>query len=197
MKRSARADWSRIHYTMHSLPAPSVAVHSMANAPHPAALPPDRLRAECVMERVRRSGPGGQHRNKVETGIVLRHVPTGISAEANERRSQADNLAVARQRLRVRLAIHVRGRVPIDEPSALWRSRVGSGTIAVNQGHVAYPALLAEAVDMLAAENWDIAVAAERLGISQSQLTKFLRREPEAFGQFNAERTARGLRKLI
>ncbi|MEX2170138.1 MAG: peptide chain release factor-like protein [Pirellulales bacterium] len=164
----------------------------MSEVLHPSALPLEQLRAECVVQRVRRSGPGGQHRNKVETGVVIRHEPTGVRAEANERRSQAENLAIAWQRLRVRLALAVRKEAPNGGPSALWHSR----GVAVSQGHCDYPALLAEALDMLAASDWDIAAAAGRLGVSRSQLTKFLRREPEAFSQLNAERAAKGLRKL-
>ncbi len=47
----------------------------------------------------RASGPGGQHRNRRETGVRIRHLPTGIVVSATERRSQADNRAVARERL--------------------------------------------------------------------------------------------------
>ena len=72
---------------------------------HPAALPDDDLLSICNETRTRRGGPGGQHRNKVETAVVLQHRPTGLNAEANERRSQADNRRVALQRLRLRLAI--------------------------------------------------------------------------------------------
>ena len=68
--------------------------------PHPAAVPAVDLLKDCAVERTRRSGPGGQHRNKVETAIVLTHRPTGIQAEASERRSQPENLAVATFRLR-------------------------------------------------------------------------------------------------
>jgi hypothetical protein len=169
----------------------------MADMLHPAALSLEKLRAECTVERVRRSGPGGQHRNKVETGIVLVHVPTGVRAEASERRSQAENMAVAWQRLRVRLALTVRRPTPGGEPSALWQSRIVGQGLAVNEGHEDYPALLAEALDVLAASDWDELLAAERLGINRSQLTKFLRREPEAFGLLNAERAARGQKRLI
>ena len=55
---------------------------------HPASLDVQRLLVDCESRRERRGGPGGQHRNKVETAVVLRHLPTGIVAEANERRSQ-------------------------------------------------------------------------------------------------------------
>ncbi|MBI5018355.1 MAG: peptide chain release factor-like protein [Deltaproteobacteria bacterium] len=45
------------------------------------------------------SGPGGQHRNKRETAVRVRHVPTGVTVEASEERSQARNREVALERL--------------------------------------------------------------------------------------------------
>src|SRR4051794_13878872 len=72
---------------------------------HPACVPTAALLLQCEVRRQRRSGPGGQHRNKVETAVVLVHGPTGIRGEASERRSQTQNLKVAVQRLRVKLAI--------------------------------------------------------------------------------------------
>ena len=52
-------------------------------------------------------GPGGQHRNKVATGVRLVHRPSGTVVTATERRSQAANREVAFARLAARL--HVAG----------------------------------------------------------------------------------------
>lgn len=165
--------------------------------PHPAALDPARLLADCDVRFTRRSGPGGQNRNKVETAAILTHRPTGLAAEAGERRSQGENRRAALFRLRLLLALDVRRPIgPVDGPSALWRSRLRGGRIAVNPAHDDFPALLAEALDALAARDQDVKAAAEALGCSPSQLVKLLKDEPRALTRVNADRRERGLRPL-
>jgi protein subunit release factor B len=61
------------------------------------------MRRDIKVEYVKAGGPGGQHRNKTETGVRITHVPTGIVVTATERRSRAQNLAVALGRLEERL----------------------------------------------------------------------------------------------
>ena len=61
------------------------------------------LKLECDITFVRDSGPGGQHRNRRETGVRLYHRPSGITITATERRSQNQNLEMAFDRLINRL----------------------------------------------------------------------------------------------
>jgi hypothetical protein len=158
---------------------------------HPAQLPIDDLLAACNFQRTRRSGPGGQHRNKVETAVVVEYLPTGLRAEANERRSQEQNRQMALHRLRVKLALEVRT-PPLAEVSELWRSRTTGGKLAINSEHDDFPALLSEALDMIADAEFEIAAAAPRLGVSSSQLVRLLKLEPAVIASVNRERRLRG-----
>lgn len=165
---------------------------------HPAALPDDRLLADCRVSFTRRSGPGGQNRNKVETAVVLKHLPTGIVVEANERRSQSENRRVALDRLRRSLAVSIRIESAEDQAvSNLWKSRRRDRKIAINPAHVDFPALLAEALDAAAKAGWDVAAAAARLGCSSSQLVKLFKHEPKAMELVNRQRELKGLNPLL
>jgi hypothetical protein len=165
------------------------------DAAHPAALPPDILHARCQETRTRRSGPGGQHRNKVETAVVLFDPQTEISAEASERRSQADNRRMAIFRLRLNLALGYRREPsPLDAPSEVWNARCRHGRISINPSHDDFPSLLAEALDRIVACGWDVSAAAEQLHATTSQIIRLLKHEPRAMTLVNRERQLRDLR---
>ncbi|MEM7474641.1 MAG: peptide chain release factor-like protein [Planctomycetota bacterium] len=144
---------------------------------------------DCSIRRTRRSGPGGQHRNKVETAVILCHQPTGTEAEANERRSQAENKRVALIRLRLSLAIQVRSPEPADSPSICWSQRTKNGKIAISATHGEFPALLAEALDQIVALEFEIPAAAKSLAVTTSQLIRMLKKHMPAFEFVNRERT--------
>lgn len=69
------------------------------------------LKKETKVFRFGASTKGGQRANKKETGIRLRHIPSGV--EVVERgRSQARNLKLALERLQERLRALNRPKVP-------------------------------------------------------------------------------------
>lgn len=169
----------------------------LESGPHPATLADDELLALCELGRGRTSGPGGQHRNKVETLVILTHRDTGVVGRAGERRSAEENKRVALRRLRLELATRVRVPVPAGEiRSELWLERCRNGRISCNPKHRDYPSLLAEALDAVAACGLDAKRAATRLDCTQSQLVKLVKEHPPAFATLNAARRERGMHEF-
>ncbi|MBI1345982.1 peptide chain release factor-like protein [bacterium] len=161
---------------------------------HPCSLPVDVLLKECAATTSRGSGPGGQHRNKTESAVVLTHRPTNVTGQASERRSQIENQQKALKRLRVNLALEVRSAEQGEfAPSELWRQRCPQTRIIINPDHADFAALLAEALDVLAYRHAQFTHSAEQLACTSSQLRKFLRLEPRAWQLVNQWRKQYGL----
>ena len=158
----------------------------------------EQLLKYCEISFGRSGGPGGQHRNKVETACTILHKPSELTASAGERRQQSQNRHEAIFRLRLRLAFKLRRDVHREHyrPSELWQQRRQGKRIAVNPKHKDYPALLAEAIDVIYARNFDVAGAAGVLGVSMSQLAKLVRHHKHAFARVNEGREATGLNAL-
>ncbi len=165
---------------------------------HPATMEPEDLLRQCEILTGRVAGPGGQHRNKTDSAVFIRHSPTALETQATERRSQHENRRVALWRIRVKLAIRCRTAVNRDRhrPSELWCRRRQGAKLPVSPTHEDYPALLAEALDVVTARRFDIAGAAAVLGITMSQLSRLIRHEKHAFAMLNEGRESTGLPRL-
>ncbi len=85
------------------------------------------LKRQVIVETYRSKGPGGQRKNKVETAVRVKHLPSGITVVGTEHRSQTENRKLAFERLRRRLMKlnrPLRRRIPTSTPWTATEKRM-------------------------------------------------------------------------
>ena len=150
------------------------------------------LLAQCDATSSSTHSPGGQHRNKAESAVRLRHRPSGLVAQCEANRDRVDNRAEALRRLRIRLALHERGAA---DPRWLDAHRQGNG-LALGPDDDGYARVVACVLDALTTAGGQLGEAARALGLSSSQFTKTVGLDKEVLHAANQVRTAAGLRAL-
>ena len=161
----------------------------------------DALIAQCEVDRYRASGPGGQHRNKTESAVRLRHKLTGVSAIGEDSRSQAENKVHAVRRLRSAIALEVREPVQLDgwRPSPRLAALVAGGTAPLGgktRQTGEYWAGIAELLDVLVAGGLEIGATAQRLGVTTGALSKLVLHDDLVARAVNDLRRAKAMRPL-
>lgn len=191
------------HHSPHTQEAPEIPAPDqrlptvMVSSLHPTIVHPDQLLESCDLRTQRRSGPGGQHRNKTSSGAFLHYPPTNTTSEATERRSQADNRRIALERLRFRLAVEVRSPSPIDGHSVSTeeenlRQRYQGQSLKMNDRNSDKPAILALLLNDLHACGGQPSAVGPVWQTSTSAIVRLIKSHASAFVFLNRIRQHHG-----
>ncbi|MFQ5501595.1 MAG: peptide chain release factor family protein [Phycisphaerae bacterium] len=156
-----------------------------------------QLLAACEVDVFRGPGPG-QKRNKTRSSVRLRHSPSGLVAQSQESRSQHRNKALALRRLRRTLALEIRERVGPDwtAPEIFRRYLSTTGRIEIAVRNFDYPRVIAVVLDVVVESGGVLRDAADLLGITSGQLSRFVASDEKVLARINQIRRAEGLRPI-
>ncbi|XP_028121938.1 uncharacterized protein LOC114319144 isoform X1 [Camellia sinensis] len=148
------------------------------------AMTDQQLMTQCDMDTFKSSGPGGQHRNKRESAVRIKHLPTGIVAQAAEDRSQHKNRAAALARLRNLFALKVRNTVDLDAyspPQELLQILPAKSTIRgsscgpqIGPNNPKFALGMQALLDLIFAVEGSVSDAARNLGLSTGALSRLI-----------------------
>ncbi|TYH60340.1 hypothetical protein ES332_D08G285000v1 [Gossypium tomentosum] len=144
----------------------------------------EELMRQCELNTFKASGPGGQHRNKRESAVRLKHLPTGIIARAVEDRSQHMNRASALARLRTLIALKVRNPVSLESyspPPELLQILPRNSTLRrsdsgpqIGPNNPKFILGMQALLDLIFAVDGSISDAAKLLGMSTGALSRLI-----------------------
>ncbi|KAK8960312.1 hypothetical protein KSP40_PGU014803 [Platanthera guangdongensis] len=166
----------------------------------------EELMNQCEMDTFKSSGPGGQHRNKRESAVRLKHLPTGIIAQAVEDRSQHRNRSTALSRLRTLLALKVRNPIVLDgykPPLELLQILPAKSTIRgseagsqIGPNNPKFAMGMQALLDLLSTVEGSVSTAAKILGLSTGALSRLILSDDSLRAAVNDLRTSKGMRPL-
>uniref|UniRef100_A0A804M758 Prokaryotic-type class I peptide chain release factors domain-containing protein n=2 Tax=Zea mays TaxID=4577 RepID=A0A804M758_MAIZE len=162
----------------------------------------EELMEQCDMGTFKASGPGGQHCNKRESAVRLKHLPIGIIAQAVEDRSQHKNRASALSRLRTLIALKVRRPINLEDytpPVELLqilplKSSVRGNDVGpqIGPNNSKFSPGMQALLDLLFAVEDSVSDAAKILGLSTGALSRLILSDDSLRTAANELRASKG-----
>lgn len=131
----------------------------------------DELLRNCTIKGFQGSGPGGQFRNKTNTGVSLTLRGFNLEIKSCEARSAHENKVHALKRMQMALALQIR-----EQPLEVEIPFPGSQA-HLQPSNALFPLFVAHVFDIICAKGGNTKKAALAFGISPSALVKILRQD--------------------
>ena len=150
----------------------------------------DQLLAACTQKGFQGSGPGGQHRNKTNTGVLLNLREYNLEIKSCEARSAKENKVHALHRMQMAIALNVRETPPETE------SPFPGSNGHIQPSNALFPLFIAHVFDIMAQKNGDTKEAAAAFNLTPSALVKILRQDKACAAKLQGNRVENGKSKL-
>jgi hypothetical protein len=137
----------------------------------------------CETQAYKGSGPGGQHRNKTNSGVKLRLI--NIESYSCDDRSSHINKILALKKLRLKIALQIREEPALQTPFAF----PGTGG-KISADNKLYPEFVADVLDRIKVANGDLGEAAKMWNLSKSALNKIILADKKVLEAFQKIRSA-------
>jgi len=131
----------------------------------------------CEVSAYKGSGPGGQHRNKTNSGVKLK-LETIESYSCDDRSAHVNKL-LALKKLRMKIALQIR-----EKPTAKIPFSFPGSDGKISQDNILYPQFIADVLDRLD----DFDKAAKMWSLSKSALNKIMLQDKKVMEVFQKHR---------
>lgn len=162
------------------------------------ALSPEEFLRTCKQERYQGSGPGGQKRNRVYSGIRLIHNPSQISAEAEAFRESQRNLQDSLHKLRMQLALlwPINFNEDDNDTEKLTIFSAPIFRIECSASHDDFPIFAMRSIYYLGKFLGQVSPAGQALACTSSALIRFLKKDKALWAKAQKIRAANSLHAL-